>query len=136
MEKNLLRLLMSFSVLLFISCKDDDTVAPIPVELNENVVVYENDIYDAYTLLSPLGSNNTFLLNNEGFVVNKWESDTPALIAYLTDEGKLVRAVRQPESDFSGGGAKGAIEILNFEGDQLWYWQENTPAYVLHHDLA
>ena len=136
MKKNLLIFLMSFGVLLFFSCKDDDSVAPIPIELNENIVVYEDDIYDAYTLLSPLGSTNSFLINNEGFVVHKWESDTAALIAYLTDEGNLIRALRQDNTEFTGGGATGAIEILNFEGDQIWFWEYNTSDYVLHHDLA
>lgn len=136
MKKNLLIFLMSFGVLLFFSCKDDDSVAPIPIELNENIVVYEDDIYDAYTLLSPLGSTNSFLINNEGFVVHKWESDTTALIAYLTDEGNLIRALRQDNTEFTGGGATGAIEILNFEGDQIWFWEYNTSDYVLHHDLA
>jgi len=137
MKKNLLKLLMAFCIVLFFNCKNDDTIVPTPVELNENIVVYENGIYDAYTLLSPLGSTNTFLINNEGFVVHKWESSTTALVSYLTNEGNLVRALRQDnDSGFTGGGATGAIEILNFEGDPIWFWQYNTPNYVLHHDLA
>jgi len=137
MKKILSKLSIVFCLLLVFNCKNDDAVAPsIPVVLNENIVVYEDDIYDAYTLLSPLGSTNTFLINNEGFVVHKWESETTALISYLTNEGNLVRALRQDDSEFTGGGATGAIEILNFEGDQIWFWEYNTSDYVLHHDLA
>ncbi len=118
------------------SCKDDDMAVPvIPVVLNENVVQYEDGISDAYTLLSPLGSTDTFLINNEGFVVHKWESDTTALISYLTDEGNLIRSLLQGSSNFTAGGVTGAIEILNFEGDQTWFWEYNTPNYVLHHDF-
>ncbi|AXG69776.1 arylsulfotransferase (ASST) [Kordia sp. SMS9] len=119
------------------SCKDDDMVTPVlPVELSENIVQYEDGIYDAYTLVSPMGSTDSFLINNEGFVVHQWEANTSALMAYLTDEGNLIRALRQDTSEFSGGGATGAIEILNFDGDQIWFWEYNTATYVLHHDLT
>ncbi|WP_160130933.1 aryl-sulfate sulfotransferase [Kordia antarctica] len=131
MKKKLGKFLVLFCIVLFFNCKDDDATTPTPIVLNENLVVY-----DGYTLFSPLGSNNTFLINNEGFVVNKWESETPALISYLTDEGNLIRAIRQEGSNFTGGGATGAIEILSFEGDELWFWEYNTSNYVLHHDIA
>ena len=136
MKKTTLKFLI-FTLLVF-NCKSDDdsivTITPNPVVLNDNVVVYENGIYDAYTLLSPLGSNHTYLINNEGFIVNKWESETSALISYLDNNGNLVRALRQSSTSF-GAGSTGAIEILNFEGDQLWFWEYNTLDYVLHHDL-
>tara|TARA_R110002012_G_scaffold321969_1_gene552883 strand:- start:17647 stop:18984 length:1338 start_codon:yes stop_codon:yes gene_type:complete len=124
-------------LLLVFNCKSDDsivTMTSIPVVLNDNVVVYENGIYDAYTLFSPLGSKNTYLINNEGFIVNKWESETPALISYLNNNGDLVRALRQSSTSF-GAGSTGAVEILDFEGNQLWFWEYNTSDYVLHHDL-
>lgn len=138
MKKNLVFLFALFCIIGVFSCKDDDTVIsePEPIELNENVVTYEDGINDAYTLLSPLGSTNTFLINNEGFVVHKWEGDTPILVSYLTDEGNLIRALRQDNTEFTAGGVTGAIEILNFEGDQLWFWEYNTANYVLHHDFT
>ncbi|MBC8753306.1 aryl-sulfate sulfotransferase [Kordia sp. YSTF-M3] len=138
MKKILVTLLVSFCIVCVFSCKDDDSIAPTtPIELNDNIVVYEEGaISDAYTLLSPLGSTDTFLINNEGFVVHKWEAETSALVTYLTNEGNLIRTLRQNDSEFTGGGATGAIEILNFEGDPVWFWQYNTPDYILHHDLA
>lgn len=136
MKKKIGNFLVLFCIVLFFNCKDDNTIVPTPIELNENIIIYEDAVYDGYTLFSPLGSNNTFLINNEGFVVNKWASETPALISYLTDEGNLIRAIRQNDSGFTGGGATGAIEILSFEGDLIWFWQYNTQNYVLHHDIA
>jgi hypothetical protein len=127
-----------YSILFAFSCNSDDDIAatttPTPIVLNDNVLVYENGIYDAYTLLSPLGSTHTYLINNEGFIVNKWESNTSSLISYLTNNGNLVRALRLNTTNF-GAGSTGAIEILDFEGEQLWYWEYNTINYVLHHDL-
>ncbi len=138
MKKTTLVLLFSFCTLFIFNCKDDDdydaTAINLPIVLNENIVIYDTAIYDSYTLLSPLGSNNTFLINNEGFVVNKWESNSSALISYLTDDGDLVRALRQTNTEF-GSGSTGAIEILNFEGDQTWFWEYNDSDHVLHHDL-
>lgn len=137
MKKNLVTLFVSFCIIVGVfSCKDDDAVSiPDPIEPNENTIVYEDGIFDAYTLFSPLGSNDTFLINNEGFVVHKWEGDTRALVSYLTDEGNLIRALLQGSSEFTAGGATGAIEILNFEGDQIWFWEYNTSDYILHHDF-
>ena len=135
MKSRILKFLI-FILLLF-NCKNDDDFNVSgyePIVLHENVITYDDGIYEGYTLLSPLGSTNTFLINNEGFVVNQWESDTAALISYLTNDGNLVRALRQPNTTF-GSGATGAIEILNFDGDQLWFWEYNTTDYVLHHDL-
>lgn len=136
MKRILTTLFIASCLICTFSCKNDDIAAPIPVELNENVVTYEDGIYDAYTLLSPMGSTDTFLINNEGFVVHQWESDTSPLMTYLTNEGNLIRALRQETSEFTGGGATGAIEILNFDGDQVWFWEYNTTNYVLHHDLS
>lgn len=136
MQKATLKFLIC--TLLLFNCKsDDDSIATsttTPVVLNDNVVVYEDGVFDAYTLLSPLGSTNTYLINNEGFIVNKWESETSALVSYLNNNGDLIRALIQSSSNFSAG-STGAIEILNFAGDQLWFWEYNTSDYVLHHDL-
>ena len=129
---------LALFIILF-NCKNDDdgtsTNVNVTPTLNTTVSVYEDGIFNGYTLINPLGSTNTYLINNEGFIVNKWSSSHKGLIGYLTDEGNLVRAVELPDANLNGGGATGAIEILDFEGNQIWYWELNTPDATLHHDL-
>ncbi|MGY0393235.1 aryl-sulfate sulfotransferase [Bizionia sp. KMM 8389] len=138
MKNNIITIFICFLSLL--NCSNDDHVSSYtntpetPTVLEPSVLVYENGIFDGYTLLSPLGSPHTYLINNEGFVVNKWSSEMRALVSYLSPEGNLIRAITQPDNNFSSG-ATGAIEILDFEGNQLWFWEYNTPEHVLHHDI-
>ena len=90
---------------------------------------------EGVTLISPLGSSDTFLINNEGFEIHRWESESIALMSYLNRRGDLVRVLLEGNSSFPGGGATGSIEILNFEGERTWYWEYNSDNYVLHHDI-
>src|SRR6516162_8704319 len=48
--------------------------------------------YQGYTLICPMGSKNTYLIDMEGKVVRTWKSETPtALSAYLLENGHLLR---------------------------------------------
>ena len=61
----------------------------------QGVGLIRNDpgAYAGYTLLSPLQSTSTFLIDMKGTVVKTWETDsTPASIAYLLESGNLMRA--------------------------------------------
>ena len=45
-----------------------------------------------YTLIAPSSSNDTYLIDMEGRVVNSWKSDcNPGLSAYLLENGNLLR---------------------------------------------
>ncbi|MGB5981837.1 MAG: aryl-sulfate sulfotransferase [Nonlabens sp.] len=116
------------------SCSEND-LNKEDVVLNDTVSIYERGISEGYTLISPLGSSDTFLINNEGFEIHRWESESIALMSYLNRQGDLIRVLLEGNSSFSGGGATGAIEILNFESERTWYWQYNSDNYVLHHDI-
>ena len=63
--------------------------------LGQNTVgTLRNDLgsYDAYTLLSPINSTETYLLNNCGQVVHQWTSTyTPGASVYLLENGNLLR---------------------------------------------
>jgi len=49
--------------------------------------------FQGYTLLAPMSSATTFLIDMEGKVVNKWEGDSPpGQSAYLLENGHLLRA--------------------------------------------
>src|SRR5262245_8833062 len=61
-----------------------------PVKLG--LVINEPKAFQGYTLLAPMTSTKTYLIDMQGRVVRTWESDcTPALSAYLLENGNLLR---------------------------------------------
>ena len=92
--------------------------------------------HHGYTLLDPMGTGNTHLINNCGEVVNSWTSDFASGGAcYLLEDGSLVRGCRI-QGAFSGGGVGGKLERRSWDGDLLWTlnWADDEKHH--HHDFA
>ncbi|MGB1480877.1 MAG: aryl-sulfate sulfotransferase [Flavobacteriales bacterium] len=92
--------------------------------------------FDGYTLLDPLGSSNTYLIDNCGQVINTWTSDyVSGGACYLLEDGSLVRGCRVNGS-FFGGGVGGRLERLSWDNDLLWSldWADEEKHH--HHDFA
>ena len=94
------------------------------------------DSYHGYTLLDPMGSTSTYLINNCGEVVNTWSSDhNSGGACYLLEDGSLARGCRM-DGAFSGGGIGGRIERRAWTGELLWAldWADEETHH--HHDFA
>lgn len=103
----------------------------------QTVGVFQNDSlsYNGYTLLFPNSSQTTYLIDNCGNVVNTWESDyNPGLVAYLLENGDLLRTARIG-SNFNGGGSGGRIERFNWEGELIWSYNYSSADFHQHHDI-
>jgi hypothetical protein len=103
----------------------------------QTVGIFQNDSlsYNGYTLLFPNVSKTTYLLDNCGNVVHTWESDyNPGLVAYLLENGDLLRTARIG-SNFNGGGSGGRIERFNWEGELLWSYNYSSADFHQHHDI-
>ena len=103
----------------------------------QTVGVFHNDstAFNGYTLFFPNVSKNTWLLDNCGNVVQRWESDfNPGLVAYLLENGDLLRTARIG-STFNGGGSGGRIERYNWEGDLIWGYNHSSADFHQHHDI-
>lgn len=88
---------------------------------------------NGYTLFS--NNKVTYLIDNCGFEVNRWESNYQSNSAiYLLENGNLLRSGRVSGS-FSGGGIGGRIELFSWEGDLLWAYDYATADYHQHHDI-
>jgi hypothetical protein len=113
--------------------------ASTPGPATQGVGLIRNDpgAYVGYTLISPLQSRSTFLIDMTGRVVKTWETDsTPSSLAYLLESGNLLRAGLAPDAPFgrtAGGGGK--MQEFNWNGELVWDFKYGTPTATQHHDF-
>ncbi|WP_186775444.1 YHYH protein [Rubripirellula tenax] len=89
-----------------------------------------------YTLFAPNPSTETFLVDQNGFLVNSWTaSNRPGLSAVLLDDGSLLRTANTGGTNFVAGGNGGAVEIYDWEGNRTWQYTYSNAQHRLHHDV-
>ncbi|MFW6116077.1 MAG: aryl-sulfate sulfotransferase, partial [Chloroflexota bacterium] len=93
--------------------------------------------FQGYTLLAPLQSRQTYLIDNDGLITHTWSSDyKPGNVAYLLEDGELLRsAMLEGPSRFTAGGAGGRVERFDWDGDLLWSFEYHSPDHRAHHDV-
>lgn len=94
--------------------------------------------FPGYTLLSPLSSLRTFLVDLDGHVVHWWNTDRKVgQTAYLMEDGTLWRAGKSDKSfqfpDRAGSG--GRIQKYDWEGNLLWDYNASSEYRMSHHDI-
>ena len=98
--------------------------------------------FDGLTIYNPnhgMNQDTTFLINNEGEVINSWTgADKIASTPYLLPGGELLRPCRAMLKPPMDGGAMhgGRIQRFAYDGTLLWdFWlldENNQP----HHDIC
>ncbi len=91
-----------------------------------------------YTLVAPLDSTTTYLVDAWGRVVHTWAAEhPPGASAYLLDDGSLLRpATPSLHPTFQRGGTAGRLEQLSWEGELMWEVDLTDADSVSHHDIA
>ncbi len=90
------------------------------------------DAYDGYTLFTPLGSEETFLINNCGEKVHSWTSIyRPGLSVYLLENGILLRTGRVTGQ----GGGDGIVEMIDWNSNIIWSHSVSATHGRQHHDV-
>lgn len=109
--------------------------APIPPD--EGVLLRTDDAEPGYTLLAPLRSTETLLIDENGAVVNRWSSEfTPGHAAELLPNGNLLRAAKVGGNErFHGGGEGGLLEQFTWEGELVWTVDLSEEGHLQHHDF-
>ncbi|MDC9722848.1 MAG: aryl-sulfate sulfotransferase [Urechidicola sp.] len=105
---------------------------------SQTIGVLRNDAgsYNGYTLLAPLGSFETYLINNCGQVVHQWTSTfNPAASVYLLENGNLLRTGKIVNDDIQFGGVGGKIELFDWDNNLLWEYTYSTTEVSQHHDI-
>jgi DNA-binding beta-propeller fold protein YncE len=93
--------------------------------------------FNGYTLFSPNSYNTTYLIDNCGNEINRWESlYSPRLMAYLLENGDLIRCANNNNPVFAlTGGSGGRIELFNWNGVLLWSYLYSDSIHQQHHDV-
>jgi formylglycine-generating enzyme required for sulfatase activity len=93
--------------------------------------------FAGYTLMSPMHSTFTYLLDNAGQYVHKWNSTgEPGRSSYLLENGHMIRAsAMQNVGPSTGGGEGGRIEEYDWDGNLVWAFDYYSPTYIAHHDF-
>ena len=88
--------------------KKDEPAKPAAPKLG--LIANEAKAFQGYTLLAPMQSKTAYLMDMQGRVVNKWETNcTPGVSTYLLESGHLLRpgSLGGEEMSFGGGPAAG-----------------------------
>lgn len=100
---------------------------------------HESGSFQGYTLFAPMGSGDTYLIDNDGSAVHSWSSAyPPGLSAYLLEDGSLLRTAattRGPDAVFGTGGAGGRVERISWHGTVAWTYDYADADHQLHHDI-
>jgi len=88
-----------------------------------------------YTLIAPLSSHHTYLLDLEGQPVHRWTSEYGPSSVYLLDDGSILRTARiEDNKTFEGGGICGRVERIAWDGKLVWSYELATEDQTSHHD--
>lgn len=99
-------------------------------------LLLEDNTHEGYTLFSPISYTDTYLIDNCGQLINSWSSDYVAgMMAYLLEDGDLLRGGRVQNLPFGAGGSSGVIERFSWEGDLEWSYIFVDEKNLYHHDF-
>jgi PKD repeat protein len=93
--------------------------------------------FDGYTLFAPKQNTMTYLIDNEGRIINQWTASRypPGQSVYLLENGHLLRACMTRGKLGSGGGEGGRVEEYDWNDNLVWELDFSTDTYMQHHDI-
>ena len=83
------------------------------------VVLNTDKASPGYTLIAPLGSTTSYLIDLSGNVAHQWESQyRPGQSAYLLEDGSLLRAAKVEDNPAfpARGGSGGRVQRFDWNG--------------------
>ena len=92
--------------------------------------------YNGETLISPLDSNDSFLIDLNHNITKTWHGDgAPASVAYLLPDGSLLRPCLDPNAQFGIGGSGGRIQKIDTNDNVVWDYFFSDSVLLQHHDI-
>jgi PKD repeat protein len=101
------------------------------------LMVNASGVSDGYVLFAPKQYTSTYLINNEGRIINQWTASKypPGQSVYLLENGHLLRACMTKGALSSGGGEGGRIEEYDWNDNLVWSMDYSTSTQMQHHDI-
>jgi hypothetical protein len=114
--------------------------SPKPGAVKLGLSLNDPRAFQGYTLLAPLDSPNTYLLDMHGRVVQTWASDClPALCPLLLESGHLLRpgSIGGDSRVFGPGpGVGGRVQEFTWGGKLVWDFRFYNARQLPHHDMT
>jgi hypothetical protein len=112
----------------------------VPARAQQTVGLFTNeDPQEGVVLLGPNAATTTYLINNNGLVVNSWATPyRPALMGYLLENGHLLRSARvanTPANFVGAAGRGGRVEEYDWDGNLVWAFEYVGETFLTHHDI-
>jgi hypothetical protein len=109
-----------------------------PAPAKVGLLLSDPRAFRGYTLIAPMFSKTTYLIDIDGRVVRTWESDcTPGVSAYLLENGHLLRpGAHQPTPSGFGPGAGGRVQDFDRDGKLVWDFAYVNEKRLPHHDVT
>lgn len=106
-------------------------------DAKDGLTVNEPKAFQGYSLVAPMNSTSTYLIDMEGRIVNEWKSEfTPGVSAYLLENGHLLRPGAERGFTPGGPGAGGRIQEFTWEGELVWDYSCGDSKLRPHHDIC
>jgi Arylsulfotransferase (ASST) len=94
------------------------------------------EAFEGNTLISPLNSSNTILVDMDGTTIKTWHgASEPGHLAYLMPDDSILRPCRDYGGSFFGGGVGGRIQRIDTNDTVVWDYYCSTSTYQQHHDI-
>ncbi|SFJ31059.1 aryl-sulfate sulfotransferase [Planctomicrobium piriforme] len=108
-----------------------------PSRIPAGLSINTDRAFPGYSLLSPMNSTSTYLIDMDARVVREWKSEfRPALSACLLENGRLLRPALCPANGFNGPGTGGRIQEFDWDGNLVWDFTLSTDRLHPHHDVC
>lgn len=103
------------------------------------VLVHEAGTQPGYTLIDGLRTADIYLIDNDGRIVNQWNSSHPAgNMVYILEDGSLLRASDPGPmngTQIAQPGDGGLVERFDWDGEVIWSFIYNDAEARQHHDI-
>ena len=107
------------------------------VQRQVGVITNTAEAWQGYTLFAPKHFLYTYLMDNDGRVVNTWTSQyEPGQSVYLLPNGDLLHCCFTKSGGFTRGGEGGRLEEYDWDGNLVWELDYASDTYLAHHDVA
>lgn len=101
------------------------------------ILLNDSASYNGYTLIAPMASTETFLINNCGELVNSWTKSNyiPGPVVYLLEDGSILRTCKLSTGNIITGGSGGRLERYDWNDSLIWSYNFDAPNFRQHHDV-